>query len=304
MKTKIIISLFLLISAHNSFCMLNNPNQIKHVQKICTAQQTNQKIYQKPADTYLKPFMLRSLLDNAERFDKQNPAVKRAIIRQCKENHDTSPIIGLIQLPIEDQIKIISYFFENKCKKAAEYFLSMPLETALIKYNALPENTLTLLQPKAKLSQSIIFRLTKEEEKMLAAIYTDQTMATKKLKTLLKLLPHDILQIILEQNLNVITPEHENKLNALLTTLHWRLTSRNTYPIFSLALVGVTPLLPVPIIISETIFNPKGTDFHALAQAVPMAVFLFIPLAITLDCYQKYNSEIEKVITKPLKSLL
>ena len=253
------------------------------------------------AEEYLKHFILFSLKKNTEIFHEKSIGVQRQIILQCKNE---SPIIDLIQQPGEIQTEILSCLFDNQCKLAAKYFISMPLETALIKYNALPENTLTLLQPKAKLSQSIIFRLTKQEERILAAIYTDQIMSTKKLKELLKLLPHDILQIILEQNLNVNIPEHDNKLNALLTTLHWRLTSRNTYPIFSLALVGVTPLLPVPIIISETIFNPKGTDFHALAQAVPMAVFLFIPLAITLDCYQKYNSEIEKVITKPLKSLL
>jgi len=301
MKTKIIISLCLLISAHNSFCMLMNPNQKNMFKKICTAQQPNQKA----ADKYLKPFMLRSLLKNSEMFDKQSLAVQRTIIRQCKEKHDTSPIIGLIQLPIEDQTKIISYFFEDQCRKAAEYFISIPLEMALIKYNDFPKNTLTLLQPRAKLSQSIIFRLTKEEEIILAAIYTDQTMATKKLKVLLKLLPHDILQTILQQNLNVITPENENKLIALLTTPYRTIRSRPSNQILFLTKfygAGALTTTLASLIYDNSLMNLKFLFFAIKWHSLGLT--FAIPTCYCNDWKENYNDEITKTITTPLKSLL
>ncbi len=307
MNIKIIISLFLFITTHNNFCMIIKKNQKKHTTHIHKIQQNYQ---QKEVDEYLKPFMLRSLLENSKRFQKQKTSIKYAIINQCKENHDTSPIIGLIQLPIEDQFKIISYFFENRCLLAAEDFICKPLEIALKEYNALPENTLTLLSSKHNLTPSMIFRLTDEEQRILTKIYTNDIIASTELNSLIQKLPKDILKKILAQNPNITMLENESKLLVFLTTPYYGMTKE--YPLaghitLSLAGIGYIPLYDYiigPVLFYDHIkcFNPIGFGkieaIYLLGHSTLYACFNLFSFS------NYYKTATTSTITKPLKSLL
>src|SRR5258708_4996301 len=107
MKTKIIISLFLLISAHNNFCMLIINNQKKYNTTM------SHKCYIaniQAAEEYLKHFILLSLKKNTAIFHEKSIGAQRQIILQCKNE---SPMVKLIPLPQDMQINILANFFEN-----------------------------------------------------------------------------------------------------------------------------------------------------------------------------------------------
>lgn len=312
MNTKIIILVFLSISIHNSFCMLINPNLEKFSNPIHKQQQRVRCIIQKSADNFLKPFMQRSILDNSEIFAEQPIAIQRAINRQCK---DESPIIDLIQLPIEDQVKTISNFFDDKCRKAAEYFLSLPLEVALTKYNNLPENTLTLLQTKHTLPQSMIFRLTTEENRILTLIYTGAIISEKNTKhlkeSLLSYKKYDILNKIQENNPQIIMLENENKRTVLLKTLYQ--APINAYnemkPIIHL--LNAICLIEPPLVI--TCFGyccglSKKDILKGSAMLTIASYVVIVPAAYLFrgkkNLFITYEDIASKTITKPLKSLL
>lgn len=312
MNTKIIILVFLSISIHNSFCMLINPNLEKFSNPIHKQQQRVRCIIQKSADNFLKPFMQRSILDNSEIFAEQPIAIQRAINRQCK---DESPIIDLIQLPIEDQVKTISNFFDDKCRKAAEYFLSIPLEVALTKYNNLPENTLTLLQTKHTLPQSMIFRLTTEGQRILTLIYTGEIVSTNNIKYLEKSLSLDILEKIRQQDPHVLMYENENKRTVLLKTLYQ--APINAYNEIKNEIKSVIHLLNAICLIEPSLVITcfgyccglskkdilKGSAMLTIASYVVImpATYLFRGKKNLFITYENIAS---KRITKPLKSLL
>jgi len=203
MRTKIIIPLFLLISAHNNSCMLTNPNQKKHVQKICTAQK-------KIAEEYLKHFILLSLKKNTEIFHEESIGVQRQIILQCKNE---SPIIKLIPLPQDMQINILANFFENNDKCAAQHFYTMPLEQALKKYNKT-----SYLKRQKKLPSGMLFLLNDKQENILTKIYQGKTISKSIFFDLIYNLHHHIHIELYKQQKIVNISTGVDPLKALLLT--------------------------------------------------------------------------------------
>lgn len=308
MNIKIIISLILFVTTHHSFCMIViKQDQKKYTAHIHAIQQKWQQNNQKEVDEYLKPFMYRSLLENSELFHKQDYLVKRGIIRQCKENHDTSPIITIIQLPKDMQISVISHFFTNRCRLAAEDFICKPFNLALKEYNDLPDNNLTLLSSRHKLEPSKIFRSSKELQRILTKIYTNDIITAAELHSLTQL-PKDILQKILEQNPNITMLENESKLLVLLTAPYYAEQDKGSLFTFKLCSTIGTLIIDLSVVVDCYAFlnNTKNLipAIIFLTLANPSIQFALHNFWNRHNLSNYYNTATTSTITKPLQSLL
>jgi len=203
MNTKIIISLLLLISAHNSFCMLINPSQTKQSKKII-------RKHYAIATEFTNSFAQRSLKNNFQIFNNLKSAIQSKIIFQ---ETNKGEIFNLMQLPEDLHITILANFFENNDKRAAKHFYEIPLKQALKKYNKT-----SYLKRKNKLPTGMLFLLNDEQENILTRIYQGRNISKRNYCDLINNLQNHILDELYKQQKIVNISTGVDPLKVLLLT--------------------------------------------------------------------------------------
>ncbi len=293
MNTKVIISLILFVTTHNNFCMIIDTKKKKQVCTIYKQQEIS-------AENFLKQFMLCSIKKNSENFYDQTYAVKKRIINQYEKNNSHNKdiaIIQLIQLSYEHQHYIISQLFQGKSeevKNATEYYLSIPLEQALKKYNDLP------LYANILLPQPIVFILTKKQLCIVKEIYEKQAILSGELTYLQEKLPINILETINQKiaEVNIIVPYKE--LLPILVNTPKRTYNENSLSKVILAYSGSLTLLSSFFCISSYTLGIKSEENFALAILNCGIPFCTAQLCFLRIMYDNFCSETS--IKKPLIS--
>ncbi len=225
MNIKIIISPFLFIITHNSFCMIIDAKKKKQVCTIYKQQEISTEKFLKLeiennaikmdsefphlAQFFISSFHERSLEQNFAIFT--NPKIKYAIphkIESLNNNPNNLTFLTLMEFPQDLHIETLSRFFEEENKQisreAANHFYTMPLQKAIKKYS---DNESSWLIKKNKLSNTILFLLTDYEKEIIKKIYQGKTISK-----------NDFFYLINQTNLHVRGELYRQQLKVNLST--------------------------------------------------------------------------------------